>query len=242
MGVHGFRYTTRTVFRTLQERYEKLPRKGVEIFPWFDRTHGGAVNFEDLMAVPLWKKLLSRVLTSAASYEMVGGALVDGLVFDYENLRCVYVEEMTEDSFHKRYGSHMRMTFGFYAGGAPSGDSWKNIDQSVMRFPEFAPIAHPFHAVLQFFQDRKSYDPNWREKLTPGDNFTLSIVENYLEVSVHSSSIWPISKHKSYRFHFKAERLGDYTNSGQVPVLDNFLRDVEEAVLEQKAMARRYHE
>ena len=30
---------------------------------------------------PLWKKLLGRVLFSAASYEMLGGALVDGIVF-----------------------------------------------------------------------------------------------------------------------------------------------------------------
>ena len=41
----------------------------------------------------------------------------------------------------------------------------------------------------------------------------------------HPSSVWKTSR-GSNRFHFKADRLFDFTNILQVPLLDTFLKDI----------------
>jgi hypothetical protein len=47
----------------------------------------------------------------------------------------------------------------------------------------------------------------------------------------------------SARFHFKADRLTDYSNWAQVPLLDLFLRDIDHTVLTGAAkLSRAYHD
>ena len=64
---------------------------------------------------------------------------------------------------------------------------------------------------------------------------------------LHPASYWPPSR-RSHRFHFKADRLTDYTNFAQVPLLDVFLRDVISAVRAtgrknpKKRLLKPYHE
>jgi hypothetical protein len=41
-----------------------------------------ASDFAVLLKNPLWKKFLSRIMFGAAAYEMIGGSLVDAIVFD----------------------------------------------------------------------------------------------------------------------------------------------------------------
>jgi hypothetical protein len=58
----------------------------------------------------------------------------------------------------------------------------------------------------------------------------------------HPSSRWYKSRGSS-RFHFAADRLGDVTSFAQVPMLDAFLRDVENTVNEGNGKLKRaYHE
>ena len=242
--VHGFRYTTRSVFRTLESTYEGEPRPGVTAYPYpqpskaytdamsaaaggFDNSYKPAEHFSELLHDPLWKKFLSRVMFSAASYEMVGGALVDGIVFDANNQKSLYLEEVPEDLVHDNFNSSARLTFGFYTGGAApqiGGEHW-----SQLRMPEQAPAAHPFRAVLEF----------WPSGTGLGQ---IPPAKGQVPFHQHPSSVFHPAR-RSARFHFKADRLTDYSNFAQVPLLDLFLRDVEATVAAGAArLHRQYHE
>lgn len=266
--VHGFRYTTRTVYRTLESTYEGQSRPGVTAFAFPEppalylealaagdaaaeaagKTNDGgggggagggrigrgaypgykpAEDFAQLLTTPFWKKFLSRIMFSAASYEMVGGALIDGVVFDATNKKAIYLEELPEDLIHFNFNQSARITFGFYTGGsAPQigGDHW-----SQLRLPEQAPVAHPFRAVIEFWP--------------PGTGLSsIPPSRHQLRFDVHPSGVFHRAR-GSQRFHFKADRLTDYSNFAQVPLLDLFLRDVEATVATgARSLSRQYHE
>ena len=63
-------------------------------------------------------------------------------------------------------------------------------------------------------------------------------------IEEHPSSIWTPQR-GSYRFHFKADRLTDFSSDAQAPVLANFLDDVAACVRAGAGchgLARPYHE
>ena len=228
--VHGFRFTTRHVFRTLVNRYEAQVRPGVTLFPLPPATSTPAgKTFATLTEIPVWNKLLGRVLFSAASYEMVGGSLVDGVAFCSETGRSTYVEEVPEDIFHSNFSRFRRVTFGFYAGGA-SDHRHPGVDLSkLIRLPEFAPISQPFHPVLEFWPAGDVGRDLGRP--AEGDRNRQ-----------HPSAFWQ-SHRPSSRFHFKADRLTDYSHFANVPLLDSFLRDIADAVhRKRETLSRSYHE
>jgi hypothetical protein len=116
--LHGYRFTCRTLFHILEEKYYDKDWGSKTEFDWTSK--GGTrscVQFECLVEkVNWWAKLLTRVMTAAGPYEMIGGALVDGAVFDTTHNKIFYYEEMPEDLFHSKFGSMPRLTWGFYFG------------------------------------------------------------------------------------------------------------------------------
>lgn len=275
--VHGFRFTTRAVFRSLLQAYldggdgmtttgrsptpsasatsSLLRREGVSSFPLpaplspsasifasasaspSASAHTGQL-FGQLLEVPLWKRMLERVLFGAASYEMIGGSLVDAIVFDHawgDGNRSVYVEEVTEDWLHAKYASYARVTTGHYAGGAASPQNGPL--HSAVRLPEYAPTAQPFHAVIEFWPPTVKPPP-------PGASPAAAYGGTRPVIEEHPSSIWTPQR-GSYRFHFKADRLTDFSSDAQAPVLANFLDDVAACVRAGegcRGLARPYHE
>ena len=233
--IHGFRFTTRTVFRSLLTRYEgDSERQGVTTFPWPPPAAPDAApptRFEQLLEEPLWKRLLERVLFSAASYEMIGGALVDGIVFHADDRTAQYIEEVPEDLLHGNFTSLPRLTFGYYGGGAADSRPLGGKLQDVVRFPEFAPVAHPFHPIGEY------WPPGAWPRPDP-DLWALS-----QQTKHHPSSLFTAERPSS-RFHFKADRLTDFSHYAQVPLLDVFLRDVLAAVGGggPQELSRPYHE
>ena len=114
--IGGFRFTTRTVFRTIMEKYEGKPNLGKAVFdlPVLSSDSGQAAHrFQELMVEPVWKHLLTRLIFSAAS--MVGGSLLDGIAF--VDGKCLYMEDFAEDVFHDLYNGSKRLTLSLYAGG-----------------------------------------------------------------------------------------------------------------------------
>ena len=84
------------MFRTLETRYEGKQRRGVTAYPLPDEDLEDAPEsppgFKEVIATgAVWKRILERVMFSAASYEMLGGALVDGIVLDIKNEKATYV-------------------------------------------------------------------------------------------------------------------------------------------------------
>ena len=58
----------------------------------------------------------------------------------------------------------------------------------------------------------------------------------------HPSGGWAKSR-SSKRFHFKADRLTDFSSFSQVPLLETFLRDIETTLMEgRQDLERSYHE
>lgn len=243
--VHGFRYTTRTVFRTIVSTYEPaaVQRPGSTVYAWpIPRQApsvetGGTVapTFAMVLAShPLWRHLLNRVMFSAASYEMVGGALIDGIVFDDITRKATYYEELTEDNFHAIVPSRAKcLTFGFYAGGAREMRWGTNLFK-VIRLPGEAPTGHPFHAVLEYWPPG-SWNA-WRQ--------AESRQTTWIDPYRHPSSVFSTAR-RSSRFHFKADRNTDYTHSSQALLLDEFLRDIETTVDQgatRSPLSSKYHE
>lgn len=217
-AIIGFRYTTRAVFRTLESTYEDgKSRAGMQVHRWPKVQPLAAKQFKDLLKVKLWKQLLERIMFSAPMGGLSGGAMVDGIIFVERLKRCIYIEEVPEDTLHGLFPGSARISWGFYAGGAaPLHDMFTSV-----RFTEQAPVAHPFHPVIEYWP---AGTPSPKDM--PVDQEAEAAKR---QSGTHPSSVWP-STRKTSRFHFKADRLTDFTNSAQVPQLDLFLRDVEQAV------------
>ena len=135
-GISGFRYTTRAVFRTLESTYEEgKSRKGMHVVKWPPVGEvGKAKRFQDLLAVPLWKRLLERVVFSAPMGGLAGGAMVDGIIFVAKLKRCIYVEEVPEDTLHSLFPGSPRLTWGFYSGGhAPLHDMFTAVSVFLLQ-------------------------------------------------------------------------------------------------------------
>ena len=148
--IHGYRHTTRAVFRTLMAVYEKnkLLGKSLQVVPPAETPR--ALSVKDILEQPLWKKLMERLVFGAASYGMVGGSLIDGIVFGgAAATKCMYVEETPEDLFHASFSIAKRLTFGFYAGGEVSPVGGELFGS--MRLTEQAAESDAFHVVLEYW-------------------------------------------------------------------------------------------
>lgn len=221
--IHGFRYTTRAVFRNLISIYERgTPRPGLLSFEWPRPPPPGRVVpscFADLLGTPLWKKLLERIIFSAASYEMVGGALVDGIVFDRPSKAAIYVEEIPEDLLHQIASPvSSAITFSFHAGGATEM-RWGSGLFKAIRLSGEAPTGHPFHPVIEYWPAGA-----WSTYQGARARTTVTV-----DPDIHPSAIFHTFRGSS-RVHLKADRNTDYTHFSQVPLLDKFFRDIETTV------------
>lgn len=132
--IHGFRFTTRTLFRILETRFEhpdqpdsQPPVRGPHSasHDWdVGRVHAvhdaGALlrhfgtNASTIAERPMWAQLMHRLNNAAGPYEMVGGSLSDVVLFDCQARRTVYMEDLPEDMIHKRYSSFGRVTWSYY--------------------------------------------------------------------------------------------------------------------------------
>ena len=83
--IHGYRYTVRTLFRLLEERYEGVPTPS-ETFE--------LANGEDLAR--LGERMIKRISTTSALYECYG-ILADVLVFDTKNKKAELFYELPAD-------------------------------------------------------------------------------------------------------------------------------------------------
>lgn len=154
---------------------------------------------------------------------MVGGALIDGAIFIDGHQGCVYFEEVPEDVFHGYFPQSKRVTMAFHAGGHANpvgGRYFKKV-----RLVEQAPSAHPFHAVLEYWPPG-AYARYQAERIARSQ---AGMPAMGADQDTHPSSVWPAYRATS-RFHFKADRLTDYTNVAQIPLLERFLREVEVAI------------
>jgi thioredoxin reductase len=83
--IHGYRYTCRALFRTLESRYEGVPTPSEE----FDLRDAA-----DLMR--LGEHIMERISLSSGLYECYG-IMADALVFDPENKKARLVYELPAD-------------------------------------------------------------------------------------------------------------------------------------------------
>jgi hypothetical protein len=105
---------------------------------------GAASQFQDLLTVPVWKHLLERVVFSAPMGGLAGGAMVDGIIFVAKLKRCIYVEEVPEDTLHSIFPGSPRLTWGFYSGGnAPLHDLFTSL-----RLPEHGALILYAHMLV----------------------------------------------------------------------------------------------
>jgi hypothetical protein len=134
--IHGFRFNARSLWRILEERYEKpqmasspdsrltshstpVEMDGTTQYKWpakFPAPKNSADKLRLDHLQPAWKHLLNRMNTAAGPYEMTGGSLADTLVYDCDNESVWYSEDVTEDLIHERYKDRPRLTWSFYFG------------------------------------------------------------------------------------------------------------------------------
>ena len=174
--IHGFRFNVQTLYRILDNRYERDAGSN----PSGDRSlplseEGGSSSFEWLGNVrrkgekrqaprmddfgkntswlaarsPLWQKLVHRVNNAAGPYEMVAGSLADTIVYDCKNKKAWYLEDLPDDMIHTRYLSYPRITWSYYY-----GSTFRFHEKSVlcvMRSGRLAQLGTFIHPVLQYF-------------------------------------------------------------------------------------------
>eukprot|EP00746_Dinoflagellata_sp_MGD_P076309 gnl/MRDRNA2_/MRDRNA2_30729_c0_seq2.p1 gnl/MRDRNA2_/MRDRNA2_30729_c0~~gnl/MRDRNA2_/MRDRNA2_30729_c0_seq2.p1 ORF type:complete len:373 (-),score=68.08 gnl/MRDRNA2_/MRDRNA2_30729_c0_seq2:115-1194(-) len=129
--IHGFRFNCQTLWRLLEKRYESEEHErsqpivvdGTTRFDWqFAKTMEPLPFRSSIIAdvarrMPLlWEKLIRRIDEAAGPYEMVGGSLADGIVYDCKGQTAWYVEDVPEDLIHDWYSDHPRFTWSFHYG------------------------------------------------------------------------------------------------------------------------------
>ena len=139
--IHGFRYTTRALFRMLETKYQQQHWPGRSLFPDVNVWGGGiglggiGCNAGDLLiqapngcTAPkamdspfetLLNRIFSRIDTASGPYQMVA-ILGDGIVFrcpggESSNATIVaeYMEDIPLDHFNERYAQLPRLWWGF---------------------------------------------------------------------------------------------------------------------------------
>jgi len=133
--IHGFRYTAKTLFRCLMHQFEGRPF-------WHDSQHHydwpgpgaeatacevgqepaatGTKSIQrlrrSLETTPHWNRLLTRLNEASGPYQMSCGALVDGLVYDRQQLRVTYYQDIPIDLFEAEFRQYPRLYFQFRYG------------------------------------------------------------------------------------------------------------------------------
>ncbi|CAE7699386.1 Foxred2 [Symbiodinium sp. CCMP2456] len=133
--IHGFRYTAKTLFRCLMHQFEGRPF-------WHDSQHHydwpgtgaeatacevgqepaatGTKSIQrlrrSLETTPHWNRLLTRLNEASGPYQMSCGALVDGLVYDRQQLRVTYYQDIPMDLFEAEFRQYPRLYFQFRYG------------------------------------------------------------------------------------------------------------------------------
>jgi hypothetical protein len=88
----------------------------------FDTKLEELIEWQDLVAAKgWWARLLNRIHTAGGPYEMLGGSLLDGVVFHTAGKGAssdslTYYEDMPHDMFHQRFKAEPRLTFAFHFG------------------------------------------------------------------------------------------------------------------------------
>ncbi|CAE7242849.1 Foxred2 [Symbiodinium natans] len=130
--IHGFRYTAKTLFRCLMHRFEERAfwHDSHQSFDW--RSPGGTdgscevgaepetKNIQRLRRIlettPHWNRLLTRLNEASGPYQMSCGALVDGLVYDRQQLRVAYYQDIPIDLLDAEFQQFPRVYFQFRYG------------------------------------------------------------------------------------------------------------------------------
>ena len=127
--IHGFRYTVRSLFRCLLQKYEGLgfwqgARKN---FTWHPEAQTAKTMSEspgsspwklrlNLEQTPHWSHLLRRINEASGPYQMSCGALVDGIVYRSGAGQAEYIEDVPLDLFEAEFGDFPRLLFQYRYG------------------------------------------------------------------------------------------------------------------------------
>lgn len=118
--IHGFRYTSRALFRLLEEKNFNAPWPQISWQVPLTLTCGATVSTgcdgdgSDLGLEPLLEMLLSRINSASGPYQMFE-FLGDMVLFEMHpaHLELRYLEEVPLQHFHERYRSMSRLTWVF---------------------------------------------------------------------------------------------------------------------------------
>lgn len=124
--IHGFRYTTRSLFRCLQHQYEgkalwsdarnTYSLMPASTCPSTDASKcistGSAYRARrELEQNPLWAHLMRRLNEASGLYQMSCGALTDGVVYNTSSGEATYVEDIPYTLFEAEFRSWPRLVF-----------------------------------------------------------------------------------------------------------------------------------
>lgn len=244
--IHGFRFNCRTIYRILEERYESEPhprsqpialKEGWFRFPWaFGSLPPLQQDDNKLMTgireslPPLWAKLTDRINDAAGPYEMVGGSLVDSIVFDCKKKSAWYLEDLTEDMVHERYGDHPRLTWGYYYGYFHRPNPAHLCGLRSASAGVFSAFIHP---VLQYFPaglrggpDGKTFSQTHQQKFFDMKKHG-AIAENE-----HPSAVWEQIEGVSRLHIMEAYIFGDWGDAKAIRQTEVFMTHVEHAAAE----------
>lgn len=214
--IHGFRFTARALWRILEARYEHelhpvsqpITVDGTTKFTW-DFADPKMMRFNASQVVglanalpPLWAKLQERINDAAGPYEMVGGSLADGIIYDCKGKSAWYMEDVPEDLIHDRYSEHPRLTWSYHYGRFHRDMYQASI--CGVRAASAGVFSNFIHPVLQYFPAgpvRSSFGGSigavgpWGES---GNNHsdTKSLLHRYLikkgelDFREHPSTVW----------------------------------------------------
>jgi thioredoxin reductase len=135
--IHGYRYTCRALFRTLENRYEGVPTPSEE----FDLRDAA-----DLMR--LGEHIMERISLSSGLYECYG-IMADALVFDPENKKARLVYELPADYIleHPEYTAGdkqiMLFTLEFGFDNFPNADLNSFVRRNDPERPGCVAFLHP---------------------------------------------------------------------------------------------------
>ena len=161
----GFRWTCRALFRILENRYESSS----EIVPLLHGIHNhswpwaqGAQGLTQDSVNLLRRMIMDRINDAAGLYAMIGGSLSDAIVYDCNNSRAVYIEELPEDAVHDRYNTFPRLLWSYHWG--PHDDNARTCGLRSARTGMASSYIHP---VMQYFPPNVSppkHDPDRQAK------------------------------------------------------------------------------
>eukprot|EP00746_Dinoflagellata_sp_MGD_P015360 gnl/MRDRNA2_/MRDRNA2_134085_c0_seq1.p1 gnl/MRDRNA2_/MRDRNA2_134085_c0~~gnl/MRDRNA2_/MRDRNA2_134085_c0_seq1.p1 ORF type:complete len:548 (-),score=68.35 gnl/MRDRNA2_/MRDRNA2_134085_c0_seq1:49-1593(-) len=168
--IHGFRFTARSLWRILEGRYEHEEHAisqpifvdGTTKFPFdfgrLETEFDPERKVRDGEKLPaLWAKLQSRINDAAGPYEMVGGSLSDGIIYDCAKKTAWYIEDVPEDLIHDRYSKHPRVTWSYHYGLFHNQIAEASI--CGIRSASAGIFSRFIHPVIQYFPPGKVINP-----------------------------------------------------------------------------------